>query len=470
MPLGLADARQRLAYINQYRELVLGVLFILLLSSRVLGRHLPDIALVLFGVWFLLACGFVQIGVRASSERRLYWTAGLYFLAELALITAIADCLPAGFHWLALLFYVVTILHANMVLPRRLALLLAALAAAGFAFLVGVGAGLLQPPVAIVAMVALVIVGVLVFVIAGLSMAQFSRMLRRQTEALQAVNHRLQATTEELRMHRDHLEDLVRERTVDLEHATQDLRGINADLRRLNELKSSFLANVSHELRTPLTSIRSFSELLLHYPDEDPATRAEFLSIISNESDRLMRLIDEVLDLAKIEAGHLQLHPQPVALPELVHETSELFQILAMQQGLELRYALPDDLPRVWADPDRLRQVFTNLLSNAFKFTAAGRIEITAALQKGEMLITVADTGAGFPPGDAERIFDKFHQRGEAVAGKPVGAGLGLAICREICQHHGGRIWAAPRPGGGSLFHFTLPLAHVRAAATVAGA
>ncbi|MGH9474820.1 MAG: sensor histidine kinase [Terriglobales bacterium] len=460
MAVGLGEARLRLAYINQYRELALALLLALAFSLRLLGWSLPWLAVALFGLWFLLACGFVRLSNAAADERRLNLIEFGYFICELALITLIAVRLGRG-DWLPLLFYLVTILHAHMVLPRRTALGLTAVAAACFALLHAHRAGWLRHPLSPAALLGLVAVLALVYGLAGLSVTRFSLMLNRQAEALQTANRDLNATSKELRLHRDHLERLVRERTAQLERA-------NADLVRANALKSEFLASVSHELRTPLSSIQSFSELLLRYPDEDAATRCEFLEIIHNETGRLSRLINDVLDLARIEAGRLQLRPQPVGLVDVVREAVEVFQILAAQEDLELRCEVAEDLPLVEADPDRLRQIFTNLLSNAFKFTAHGSIVIGASTGNGEMLIWVADTGIGVPPGEEEHIFEKFHQLGDTLTGKPAGTGLGLAICRELCQRLGGRLWAQRRPEGGSIFYLTLPLAPARARANLA--
>ncbi|MGN6593639.1 MAG: ATP-binding protein [Terriglobales bacterium] len=461
MSQGITEARLRLAYINQYRELALAILFALALSLRVLGSEVPTLVLVLLGLWALLAWAFVQVSAAALDEVRLNRLEFSYFACELSLITAVAHFGRAA-TWLALLFYVVTILYATMVLPRRSALWVTALAAANFTLLLAVDRGFAatlaasrQPAVLLAAMGVGTLIG---YALIGLSLAQFSLTLNRQAEALQAANRELNATGQELRLHRDHLESLVRERTRELEQATDDLRRINADLRRLNELKSSFLASVSHELRTPLTSIRSFSEILLRYPDEEMATRCEFLEIIIHESDRLTRLINDVLDLAKIEAGKIELRPQPVRIADLVRESLDVVQVMAAQKGLSLRNWVEDDLPLIPADPDRLRQVFANLLSNAIKFTDQGAIEVGAHARDGELLVYVSDTGVGLPLGDEERIFDKFHQHGNALTDKPAGTGLGLAICREICQRHGGRIWAARRQRGGSIFYVALPL------------
>jgi len=254
---------------------------------------------------------------------------------------------------------------------------------------------------------------------------------------------------------------MVARRTEDLERASQELRRANADLMRLNELKSSFLANVSHELRTPLTSIRSFSEILLNYPDTEFATREEFLGVICSESERLTRLINDVLDLAKIEAGKMEWRSQPVHLGELARQSVDVMQVVATQKGLELENLIGDDVPLVQADPDRLLQVFANLLSNAVKFTEVGRIQLGALVRSEEVVVFVADSGIGIPGSELERIFDKFHQHGNTLTDKPAGTGLGLAISREIINRLGGRIWAESGTRAGSTFYCALPIAAV---------
>jgi signal transduction histidine kinase len=235
------------------------------------------------------------------------------------------------------------------------------------------------------------------------------------------------------------------------------LQTANQELRRLNELKSNFLANVSHELRTPLTSIRSFSEILLNYPDEDVFTRSEFLEIIMAETDRLTRLINDVLDLAKIEAGRVEWRLEPLRVTEAVRETLDVIQVVAAHKRVRLINLVGNDSPLIAADGDRLRQVLTNLLSNALKFTSAGSIQVGTLERPGELVLYVADTGAGMPQGDLERIFDKFYQRGDVMTAKPSGTGLGLSICREIMHHHGGRIWAESVEGQGSTFYCMFP-------------
>ncbi|HXE31127.1 MAG TPA: HAMP domain-containing sensor histidine kinase [Terriglobales bacterium] len=469
-PRGLPDDRLRLAFINQYRELVLGAMAAVAAGARLLGAAIPGAVIILLILWSGLALSLTRFSRKIQEPVWLYWVEFTYFAAELTIITRLALSAGAA-EWLTLLFYVVTVLFASIVLPRRLSLCITVAAAACFAALLTTDAmhaphhwrgsawadsnslflhrGLPHPAY----LAPVLFLGALGgYALIGLTLAQFSRMLNRQTVALHQANRDLSAAGQEIRLHRDHLEDLVRERTAELERA-------NRELVHLNEMKSNFLANVSHELRTPLTSIRSFSEILLDYPEEDVFTRCEFLEIIIHESDRLTRLVNDVLDLAKIESGKMEWRPEPVDFAQVVRESLEAVRMVAAHKKLSLRNTVPDPLPQVLADRDRLRQVLTNLLSNALKFTSAGSVAVGARIEGDELVASVADTGIGIPPEAQQRIFEKFHQEGDALMDKPPGTGLGLAICREILAHLHGRIWVESEPGKGSVFFFALPLA-----------
>ena len=244
-------------------------------------------------------------------------------------------------------------------------------------------------------------------------------------------------------------------RSGDLQRAYADLELAHQELVRVDEMKTNFLANVSHEFRTPLTSIRSFSELLLSYED-DPTLQREFLEIINTESERLTRMVNDVLDITQIEAGHLDWHMTTVDVASLIHESGRTYARVIEQQNLTFQEEVSADLPAIRGDHDRLQQVIGNLLNNALKFTRAGTIKLSAWRHGDEILISVTDTGVGISPKDHERIFEKFQQVGAMLTDKPRGAGLGLSICREIVEHHQGRIWVDSKPGGGSTFTFSL--------------
>jgi Na+/proline symporter/nitrogen-specific signal transduction histidine kinase len=247
-----------------------------------------------------------------------------------------------------------------------------------------------------------------------------------------------------------------------LEIATEELKRANQRLTELDRLKDEFISTVSHELRTPLTSIRSFSEILLDNSDLQLAERNQFLEIVVKESERLTRLINDILDLSRIESGRMEWHlstcdPKDI-LEDALAATSGLFK----EKGITLEPEFASNLPRITVDRDRLMQVVINLLSNAAKFAQpeGGRVTVRLARQDGQLAVSVADNGPGIPPEQSEAVFDRFHQLGgDTMTGKPKGWGLGLTICRQIVEHFGGRIWVEPGQPNGTVFRFTLPTA-----------
>jgi signal transduction histidine kinase len=246
-------------------------------------------------------------------------------------------------------------------------------------------------------------------------------------------------------------------RSNDLQRAYSDLAAAHQELLGVDEMKTNFLANVSHELRTPLTSIRSFSELLLAYED-DAAVHKEFLRIINSESERLTRLVNDVLDITKIEAGHMDWQMAMLNLPDLLRDSARTFGPLIAKGKLTFDLDIDDDLPPIYGDRDRLHQVVANLLNNAMKFTHVGTITLRADRQDDVVVITVCDTGIGIADEDQERIFEKFQQVGDTLTDKPRGTGLGLAICRDIVEYHQGRLAVESEPGQGSTFTVALPI------------
>ncbi|MGZ5596355.1 MAG: ATP-binding protein [Usitatibacter sp.] len=259
------------------------------------------------------------------------------------------------------------------------------------------------------------------------------------------------------------LEDKQRE----LEAATESLRAANASLKELDRLKDDFISTVTHELRTPLTSIRAFSEILHDNPDIDPVERHRFLGLIIKESERLTRLINQVLDLAKLESGIAEWRTTDIDLREIVADavgsTSQIFK----GHGVRVEARLPAALPAVVADRDRVMQVMLNLLSNAVKFSppGTGRVVVRAEAEGTSVRVDVEDNGAGIGREHQAEIFEKFRQVGDTLTQKPAGTGLGLAICRQIVARLGGRLWVESELGRGSVFSFTLPLAAQPAAA-----
>jgi len=251
----------------------------------------------------------------------------------------------------------------------------------------------------------------------------------------------------------------LEQKSRELEAATAELRAANERLKELDRLKDDFVSTVTHELRTPLTSIRAFTEILVDRPSMDPGQRNEFLGIITKEAERLTRLINRVLDLAKIESDKADWVESAVDMKEVVSDTLAAMGQLFKEKNIEVDVLLPERLPSVTADLDRMIQVMLNLLSNAAKFCdgANGRIEITLTESEGCVRIDVGDNGRGIDPGDHEAIFSKFHQVGDALTDRPQGTGLGLHISRRIVEHFGGRMWVETTPGSGARFSFTLP-------------
>jgi len=257
-----------------------------------------------------------------------------------------------------------------------------------------------------------------------------------------------------------------------LEAATRDLREANLRLQELDRLKDDFLSTVSHELRTPLTSIRSFSEILLDNPALDQGQRGNFIGIIAREAERLTRLINQLLDLAKLEAGRLEWQMSDFDPGPVVRDAVAAVQGLIVEKHIALEADVPEDLPFVRADKDRLTQVVINLLSNAVKFTDAGRGQIwVRARASGDYLeVAVRDNGPGIAAEWQGRIFERFIQVKSREEPKPQGTGLGLPICKQIIEFFGGRIWVTSRPGHGATFSFTVPLSRAITRKLVAAA
>jgi signal transduction histidine kinase len=248
-----------------------------------------------------------------------------------------------------------------------------------------------------------------------------------------------------------------------LETALAELKAANARQAQVDRMKDDFISTVTHELRTPLTSIRAFSEILRDHPDLTAARRSEYLDIVIKESERLTRLINDVLDLAKIESGSAEWHAAPLDLRQVINDAVNATGQLFKEKRIQLELSLPLQVPQVCADRDRLMQVMLNLLSNAVKFCdpAGGRVAVCLEQTGGQLRVAVRDNGPGVRPQDRELIFEKFRQGGDMLTGKPQGTGLGLPISRKIIGHFGGTLQLESTPGKGALFVFTLPLAPV---------
>ncbi len=244
--------------------------------------------------------------------------------------------------------------------------------------------------------------------------------------------------------------------------ANRELEGANLKLKELDHIKSDFISIVSHELRTPLTSIKAFTELILMKPRMAIEKKTRLLNIINRESDRLSRLINDILDLTKIEAGKLSWNIVRLTMDDVIQTSVSGIQSLADNKSLAIITNVQAPVPPFLGDKDRLVQVMTNILSNSIKFTPlGGRIVITAHLETTpapHIVVSVSDTGVGIPESELDLIFEKFHRSGDVLTNDAEGTGLGLAITRQIVEYHGGTIRAESSPGQGSTFIFSLPL------------
>ena len=280
------------------------------------------------------------------------------------------------------------------------------------------------------------------------------------------------------------LERRVAQRTAALAGAIEEAQAARAVAEAASATKSQFLSNVSHELRTPLTSVIGFTKLVRKRLEEtvfpvvpaaavaaDPKLEramrqvGDNLGIMVAEGERLTALINDVLDLAKIEAGRLDWRDGPVDVGEIVARATAATAALFDQPGLELVVDVEAGLPATRGDRDRLIQVVINLLSNAVKFTPSGSVTVSARRAGDEIVVAVADTGIGIAPEDHDRVWEQFGQAGATLTDKPRGTGLGLPISREIVEHHGGRVWLESAHGAGSTFSFSLPIRGVAAEA-----
>jgi two-component system phosphate regulon sensor histidine kinase PhoR len=231
-------------------------------------------------------------------------------------------------------------------------------------------------------------------------------------------------------------------------------------VRRLETVRRDFISNISHELRTPLASLHAVVETLQDGALDDPPAAQRFLRRAEEEVDALTNIVEELLELSRIESGQVPLKLKATAVFDLILPPLERLQTQAERGQLELIAQLTAQLPPVLADAERIQRVMTNLLYNAIKFTPAqGKIIVSAEVEKDEMIISVKDTGIGIPDSDIDRIFERFYKLDRARTRGRGGTGLGLAICKHVVEAHNGRIWVKSREGKGSTFYFSLPLA-----------
>jgi two-component system phosphate regulon sensor histidine kinase PhoR len=228
------------------------------------------------------------------------------------------------------------------------------------------------------------------------------------------------------------------------------------ELRRLEKVRSDFVANVSHELRTPLTSLKLLAETLSDSGVDDPAVRTDYTGRIEVEVDRLSQMVDELGELSMIETGRARIEFHSIDMRIPVMRALERLEPQSARAGVRMSATVPDDLPTVLADEYRIEQVLVSLLHNAIKFTpSGGRIVVEARVTAADVVVSVTDTGIGIPDEDLVRIFERFYKADKSRSSK--GTGLGLSIARHVVRAHGGTIWAESEEGKGSTFSFSLP-------------
>ena len=239
----------------------------------------------------------------------------------------------------------------------------------------------------------------------------------------------------------------------------QEIEDKSKQLESASQHKSQFLANMSHELRTPLNAILGYNELMQDglYGELSPKTK-EVLNRVDKNGKHLLGLINDVLDLSKIEAGQLMLASESFSMKDVVQTVVSATESLAAAKSLPLKVVIPDSMPEARGDERRITQVLLNLVGNAIKFTDAGEVSVAATIANGKFSVSVTDTGPGIPPSEQGRIFEEFHQIDDSNTKKKGGTGLGLAIARRIIELHRGRLWVESEIGRGSTFHFELPV------------
>jgi PAS domain S-box-containing protein len=284
----------------------------------------------------------------------------------------------------------------------------------------------------------------------AISLRDLSMQKFIEEDARRSTNQ-LRLTKEALQRHNELLERTVQQRTEQLREAKEAAE-------MANQSKSEFLANMSHELRTPLHGILSFARFgIKRHTAAPPEKVHEYFHQIERSGTTLLHILNELLDLAKLESGRMQFDLDDVDFGELASATLEEFRTICQERGLRPRLECPRQSVAVRADRQRIGQVLRNLLSNAVKFSREGGcITVTLSAERRQIELAVQDQGPGIPAGELETVFDKFVQSSRTKTGAG-GTGLGLAICREIIRGHGGRIWCENSPAGGAVFRLTLP-------------
>jgi len=264
------------------------------------------------------------------------------------------------------------------------------------------------------------------------------------------------------------LELQVAKRTEELEKKTVELEQANRELKKLDELRSAFLANMSHELRTPLNSIIGYTELLLDRVDGDITKEQDgSLTKVDNNAKNLLKLINHILDMSRIESGRVELDLGAVNLQDTIQKTVSTFEPLINKKGLVVDVDFDERLPLAYADPDMVRQVVTNLVDNAIKFTSEGRVAVSArpsdigieSSQPAKFIeVCISDTGPGIREENFDELFNMFSPLDLSATRPYGGVGLGLSICKRLVEMQSGNIWVESKYGEGCRFCFTLPV------------
>lgn len=294
---------------------------------------------------------------------------------------------------------------------------------------------------------------------------------RGLSQTLETINRHHDYMIEQMNDARDHRAELVKvtkalqEATESLWHTNVQLRHARAAADEARRLKAQFAANVSHELRTPINMVIGYSEVMVMAPEIygaalPPAYRSDILAIYRN-AKHLQDLINDILDISQIEASRLAIAKEKTDLRQTLFEAAEMAKDLVKAKGLELLLEIPAELPDVWIDRTRIRQVVLNLLANAVRFTDAGTITVCASQDQGAITVRIKDTGIGITKDNLSQVFEEFYQVDNSLTGKEKGTGLGLTLSMHVVQHHGGQLWAESDgiAGHGSTFSFTLPIA-----------
>ncbi|MDQ0339410.1 signal transduction histidine kinase [Caldalkalibacillus uzonensis] len=257
--------------------------------------------------------------------------------------------------------------------------------------------------------------------------------------------------------------DEIGELAKSFNHMAEKLEQVENERQAQEQKRDEFLANISHELRTPLTSMQGFLEALQDGLVKDEESKRRYYDVMYRETMHLNRLVDDMMDLIKLEKGDIKLEPYHVQVGEIIEKVVFLQEAKAEERHNEIHVDYPDDLPALWADPVRLEQIFNNLLGNAIKFTENGTIRITIRSNHQSIIVSITDTGIGIPSHDLPKIWDRFFKVNRMRSKKEGGTGLGLAIVKELVELHGGTIEVQSEVGKGTTFTVTFPLRRAKA-------